>query len=106
MYSQQDIRDFLTVKRVAVAGISRDEKKFSRLLLKKLITEGYSVLPVNPYAQQIDSLRCYATVGDLPADVSHLIVVTNKNESQQVVQQALERGIKKICGQGSETPKF
>jgi uncharacterized protein len=106
MFTQQDIQDFLLVKRVAVAGISRDEKKFSRLLLKKLVSEGYTVLPVNPNAQQIDSLLCYSSVADLPADVSQLIVVTNKKESQNVVQQALDKGIKKIwVQQGSETPE-
>jgi predicted CoA-binding protein len=106
MFTQQDIRDFLSVKRVAVAGMSRDEKKFSRLLLKKLISEGFSVLPINPHAQQIESLVCYPSVSDLPADVSHLIVITNKKESQQVIQQAIDKGIKRIwVQQGSETPE-
>jgi uncharacterized protein len=104
MFTQQDIRDFLSVKKIAIAGMSRDEKKFSRLLLKKLISDGYTIYPVNPNAQQIDSLACYASVAELPSDVSQLIVITNKRESLHVVQQALDKGIKKIwVQQGSET---
>jgi predicted CoA-binding protein len=107
MFTQQDIKNFLAVKTVAVAGISRDEKKFSRLLLKKLVSEGFTVLPVNPNAQKIDTLQCYSSVADLPADVSQLIVVTNKKESRQVIQQAIDKGIKKIwVQQGSETPEI
>ena len=41
-------RAFLATRRFAVVGVSRNEKDFSRYLLRELLARGYDAVPVNP----------------------------------------------------------
>jgi CoA binding domain len=46
--SIEPIDDFLAQKRIAIVGISREEKSMSVILFKELCDRGYDVVPVNP----------------------------------------------------------
>jgi len=58
-------REFLTAKRIAVVGVSRNERDFSRAILRELAARGYDLVPVNPGAEQIEGRRCFARLQDV-----------------------------------------
>jgi uncharacterized protein len=100
------IQKFLEPKTLAVAGASRNPKKFGGTVLKDLKEKGFQLYPVNPNAEEIQGITCYKSVADLPAGVKHLLIVTPKSETHAVAKQAVEKGIEMIwIQQMSETPE-
>ncbi len=97
--------EFIESKTVAIAGVSRERKKFGNYVFRKLKEKGYEVLPLNPNAVEIDGTPCYADISALPVEVSHLIVMTPKVQTFQVVEAAVNKGIKNIWVQQSSETK-
>lgn len=105
MITLNEIQKFLEPKKMAIAGASRDPKKFGGAVFKELKSKGFDLYPVNPNADEIQGVKCYKTVDELPIDVTHLYIVTPKTETQLIVDAALKKGIKMIwIQQKSETP--
>lgn len=106
MTTQQEISDFLSTKKLGIAGASRNPKKFGGMVLAELKKKGYELYPVHPEAKEIDGITCYQSVAELPAGIEHLYIVTPKNQTAGIVEQAVKYGISKIwIQQKSETPE-
>lgn len=106
MTSLTDIREFLAPKKMAIAGASRNAKKFGAMIFEDLLKKGYQLYPVHPEAAEIQGVACYKKVTDLPSEAEMLYIVTPKIQTLNVVKQAVEKGIKKIwIQQSSETPE-
>ena len=74
--------------------------------MKELKEKRFTLYPVNPNAEEIQGLKCYKSVLDLPDDVNHLFIVTPKPESLAVVNAAIQKKMKMIwIQQKSETPE-
>jgi predicted CoA-binding protein len=104
MVTKKEIEIFFEPKKLAIVGVSRDKKKFGHLVFKDLKAKGYSVYPVNPYADKIDGDRCYGSVKDLPDDVESVLILTPKEETDSILREVINRGIINIwVQQMSET---
>ena len=90
------IHEFLAQKRIALIGVSRDEKDFSRRLFRELAGRGYDVVPVNPYAGEIEDQPCYALVQDIAPPVDGALLLTSPRVTDRVVQDCAAAGIKRI----------
>lgn len=100
----QEIQQFLEPRKIAVAGASRNEKKFGGYVIKELMPKGFELFPVNPNADEIQGLKCYKSVSELPDDIKNLLVVTSKTETAGVVAEAIEKGLERFWfQQGAET---
>lgn len=102
-------RELLAARRIAVAGVSRDEKDFSRYLFRELVARGYDVVPVNPALAEVDGRLAFASLADVEPPVEAAIVVTPRSATEAVVADALRAGIRRIwlhrgSGAGSATP--
>lgn len=105
MSSLIDIQNFLAPKKLAIAGASRNPKKFGAIVFTELKKRGFELYPVHPSANEIQGIPCYSKVDDLPAGVDHLYIVTPKSETLSLVSQALSKDIKQIwIQQSSDTP--
>lgn len=101
-----EIQQFLAPKKLAVAGASRNPKKFGGTVIKDLKEKGFELFPVNPNAEEIQHLKCYKTVADLPSDVKHLLIVTPKTSTADVAKLAVDQKIEMVwIQQMSETPE-
>jgi uncharacterized protein len=104
MVSKKDIENFLEPKKLAIAGVSRNPKKFGYSVYHELKKSGYTVYPINPNTDEIEGEKCYAAVSDLPGDVKHLLIVTPKKDTDTVLREAINKGITRIwVQQMSET---
>jgi predicted CoA-binding protein len=100
------IEPFLKPCKIALAGVSRDQKKFGYEIFKLLREAGYEVYPVNPNAEKIGETTCYPNLQTVPADVRHLAVLTPKKQTASVIGEALTRGFDHIwIQQMSDTPE-
>ncbi|MBI2615276.1 MAG: CoA-binding protein [Gemmatimonadetes bacterium] len=100
------VAEFLAGKRIAVAGVSRHRGQAANAVFQKLVRSGYTVFPVNPKAEQVEGVRCYADLAALPEPVDGVVVATHPNEALDVVRQCAQRGVQRVWfhrsfGQGS-----
>jgi predicted CoA-binding protein len=102
--SLTSINDFLAPKRFALIGLSRDPKKFSRAVYKELMAKGFDIYPVNPNMDDVEGVKCYHNVSDLPSNVKHAVFMTPKPSTAGAVENAIQNGITYIwIQQGAET---
>ncbi len=100
----KDVARFLSLEKYAVAGVSRDPKKFGNQMFKDLRKKGMDVVPVNPKADTIDGVKCYNSVNELPPDIRGVIFMTPKEETLSVARETIAHGIKDLwIQQGAET---
>ncbi len=59
---------------VAVIGASNDRNKYGNKSLRAHLSEDYTVFPVNPNADNVEGLRAYASVADIPGPVDRVTV--------------------------------
>jgi hypothetical protein len=105
MASLKQIETFLSSGTIAIAGVSRDPKKFGQMAFKELKEKGLNVIPVNPSATEILGVRAYQDVKSLPSDTGGLIIMTKKDQTASVVRDAKAKGIKNIWIQQSSDSK-
>lgn len=104
MVTLNQIQDFLAPGKMAIAGVSRNPKKFGGSIFKELREKGFDLYPINPNAEEIQGVKCYKSVSEIPADVEHLLIVTPKYETELVAHAAVKKGVKMIwIQQQSET---
>lgn len=97
MHTNDQIQGFLSKENsFALAGVSRNEQKFSTQVFMKLKESGFQVLPVNPNVDELLGEKSFRSVNDLPQTVSHLFIVTPKPETDKVLQEAIDKGIKNV----------
>lgn len=102
--------DFLAVKRIAVAGVSRDRRQPANAIFRRLRETGHEVVPINPKAVEVEGARCYPSLGAVPDAIDAVMIVTPPDASAEVVRQAAERGVKQVWfhrsfGDGSVSPE-
>jgi len=102
--SLKTINEFLEPKQFAFIGLSRDPKKFSRGIFKELLTKGYDMYPVNPNMDDVEGVRCYQDVSELPENVRHALFMTPKATTATAVENAINHGFTHFwIQQGAET---
>jgi len=58
----------MSKKTVAVLGASRDRNKFGNKAVRAYLDQGYEVYPINPAAREIEGLKTYSSLSELPVD--------------------------------------
>jgi predicted CoA-binding protein len=96
MVTLRQIEEFLGSGPIAIAGVSRNPKKFGFAAFKELKEKGMNVIPVNPHADEIHGSKVYHDIKSLPPDVKGLIIMTRKDQTAGVIREAKEKGIKQI----------
>jgi predicted CoA-binding protein len=85
---------FLAEKRVAIAGVSRNPAETGNLIYRKFKENGYTVFPVNPAAAEVEGVKCYASVKDIPDGVGAVFMVTSPAASAKVAADCVKAGVK------------
>ncbi len=92
------VSDFLAQRRIAVAGVSRDNSHHpaSNLIYRRLKSTGHDVFAVNPYMQTFDGDRCYPDVQSIPGGVDGVVVVTRPETTARIVRDCNDAGIRRV----------
>ncbi len=89
--SDEGLREVLSGKRVAVVGASTTEGKAAHEIPKYLLEQGYDVVPVNPYADEVFGRPAYDSLSEVEGDVDIVDVFRPDEEVDAVVDEVLER---------------
>jgi acyl-CoA synthetase (NDP forming) len=90
------IDSFLAARRIAMIGASRNEKHFSRALMRTFVERGYDVVPVNPGAAEIAGLRAFPSIEAVEPAPEAALVLTPASQSAAVIEQCARAGVKRI----------
>jgi predicted CoA-binding protein len=89
--------EFLTKKRVAVTGVSRNPKSHgSNRVYQRLRERGYDVFAVNPNADEVEGDRCYQDLRSIPGGVDAVVIATRPEIAEQTMHECAELGIKHV----------
>ncbi len=104
MVSKSQIDIFFESDYIAVAGVSRNEKKFGNIIYRELKKLGKNVVPINPNMEKFDDVKCFSSLDSLPTTTQSIVIVTGKDHSDGIFKEALANGFKNIwVQQTSET---
>lgn len=94
--TREVIDDFLRQRRIAVVGVSREERDFSRVMLRAFKERGYETVPVNPRATELAGEPCFASVRQVAPPVDGVLVMTGPDMSEAVVRDCLASGVTRV----------
>ncbi len=99
--TQNQIKEILNKYRiVAVVGLSKESEKDSHKVSVYLKQQGYRIIPVNPFADEVLDEKSYSSLLDIPPEVSKSIEVVNifrrAEDVPPIVEQAIQ--LKKLYG--------
>lgn len=99
------IEQFLSAKAFGVVGASANREKYGNKVLRCYLQRGLPVFPVHPKERAIEGLPAVHSVAQLPPEVEALSIITPPAVTEQVVDQAVARGIRHLWMQpGAESP--
>jgi len=94
MSSKADMEAFFSSTAYAVVGVSADRKKFGNTVFRTMKEKGLTVYPVHPTHETVEGEKCYKDVASLPAEVGSIVTVVPPSVTDNVVAEALTKGVK------------
>ncbi|MBI1281624.1 MAG: CoA-binding protein [Anaerolineaceae bacterium] len=95
------VDDFLSQKRIAVAGVShKNPGNTANAIYKRFRDAGYETIPVNPNAETAEGVTCYKHVQDIPGHVDGVVIVTRAEYTDDVVQDCVKAGVSRVWMHG------
>ena len=91
-------------KVVAVIGASSNPRKFGYRAVRAFRRQGYTVIPVNPNEAQIDGLKTYASVLDVPGPIDMATFYVPPEVGEKVMPEVARKNIPEVwLNPGSES---
>jgi len=89
-YNDDEIRNILSLKRVAVIGMSKHPRKAAQFVPRYLSENGYEVTPVNPTADEILGKKCYSEISEVEGEIDIVDVFRPSEKVLPIVQEAIK----------------
>lgn len=95
---EMKVHDFLAQKRIAVAGVSRDNSHHpvGNLIFTRLKKTGHDVFPVNPHMQTFEGETCYPNLQSIPGGVDGVVIITRPEVTEQLVHDCNDAGVRRV----------
>ena len=93
---RRTIDDFLALKRIAVVGVSRNAKDFTRMLFREFRKRGYDAVPVNPAAREIEGVPCAANIAAVPPPPGGALLLTKPGITEKAVRECAAAGVSMV----------
>ncbi len=95
-YSDEQIRDILSFKKVAVIGMSKHSSKAAHYVPKYLSENGFDVTPVNPTTDKILGKKCYDSVSEINEEIEIIDIFRPSDQVLLIIQEAIKKKPKVI----------
>jgi len=95
-YSDEQIRDILSLKKVVVIGMSKHSSKAAHFVPKYLSDNGYDVTPVNPTSEEILGKKCYNSVLEIDEEIEIVDIFRPSEQVLPFVKEAIKKKPKVI----------
>jgi predicted CoA-binding protein len=83
-------------KVVAVIGASSNRSKFGNRALRAFRQQGYTVVPINPNESDVEGLKTYPSVLDVPGTIDMASFYVPPEIGEQVIGEVAQKGIAEV----------
>ena len=83
-------------KRIAIIGASQDRKKYGNIAVRAYVKQGYEVYPVTPKADEVEGLKAYPSIRDIPVDLDAASLYVPPKVGIQLLDEIAEREVKEL----------
>ena len=95
-HTDEQIREILSLKKVAVIGMSKNSSKAAHYVPRYLSENGYDITPVNPTTDEILGKKCYDSVSEIDEEIDIVDVFRPSDQVLPVIQEAIKKKPKVI----------
>jgi predicted CoA-binding protein len=81
---------------VAVVGASTDRRKFGNKAVRAFLAQGWTVWPVTPAASEVEGLRTFRSVRDLPGPIDLITVYVQSETARSLLPEFLASGAREV----------
>ena len=90
--SKEIIKEILyNGKVVAVVGLSKDPEKASYQVAEYLQSQGYKIIPVNPFAEEVLGEKSYPSLLEIPREIQKTIDIVDVFRKAESVPSIIEQ---------------
>jgi predicted CoA-binding protein len=83
-------------KVVAVVGASNNRSKFGNRAVRAFRRQGYTVVPINPHEDEVEGLKAYASVLDVPGTVDMVSLYVPPEIGIRVIEEIARKVIAEV----------
>lgn len=92
---------------IAVVGASSDRSKYGNVAVRSYREAGYEVFPVHPKETEIEGLKVYRLVTEIPAALDRVSVYLPPQIGMKVIEEIARKGTKELfLNPGSESDEL
>ena len=95
-HTDDEIKNFLSLKKVAVIGMSRNKSKAAHFVPKYLLENGFDIIPINPNSDEILTKKCYKEITEVEGDIDIVDVFRPSEDVLPFVRDAIKKNPKVI----------
>ena len=95
-HTDDEIKNFLSLKKVAVIGMSRSKSKAAHFVPKYLLENGFDIIPINPNSDEILTKKCYKEITEVEGDIDIVDVFRPSEDVLPFVRDAIKKNPKVI----------
>ena len=95
-HTDDEIKNFLSLKKVAVIGMSRSKSKAAHFVPKYLLENGFDIIPINPNSDEILTKKCYKEITEVDGDIDIVDVFRPSEDVLPFVRDAIKKNPKVI----------
>ncbi len=85
-----EIREILSLSKIAVVGMSKNSSKAAHYVPRYLSEQGYDITPVNPTTDDILGKKAYSVVSEIDGNVDVVNVFRPSDQILPVIQEAIK----------------
>src|SRR4026207_1455965 len=92
------VHDFLAQKRIAVAGVSRNNSHHpvGNLIYQRLKETGHDVFPVKPRMHACGGAPCYSDLQSIPGGVDGVVIITRPEVTERIVRDCGDAHVRRV----------
>jgi predicted CoA-binding protein len=92
-------------KTIAIVGASSDRRKYGNKAVRAFVDGGWTVYPVNPNETEVEGLKCYASIRDVPEPLDRVSMYVPPAVGEKLIDDiASKRPGELFFNPGSESP--
>src|SRR4051812_5535830 len=84
------------MKRVAVIGASSDRTKYGNKAVRAFAKAGYEVLPVNPTEPEVEGLKAYSSITEVPGALDKITVYVRPAVLLKLLPDIAKKGCREL----------
>lgn len=93
--------------RVAVVGASTHREKFGNKAVRSYLSQGHEVVPINPTEPEVEGLKTYARVSDVPGEVDRALLYVPPAVGVKVLEDIAAKGVGEVwVNPGADSPEL